>query len=200
MLLLDRILPVRPPVSEPFTVRPVPQPDLPHDEYRQVARRIGFSVPVPRIDRSIEFENTLSEMGVRQYPENRVRTYLNIQYGRVRWGWRSLRKQDYDAYASGKGVFMAADKTLNDSSTWWDRRHNGQIIGNRDAHIYDKPVPYPVLLTVERIAEKFPEAHFFVNDEARSMVSEKVLDPFLMVVIGTKRYIIERWDEPKFRP
>lgn len=199
MLLLDKILPVSQPVAEPFTVRPVPKPDLPHDDYRAVAGRIGFAVPMPKIDRSIEFENTLSEMGLRRYPEKQVHAYLNKQYGRVRWGWRSLRRKDYDRFAMNNGVFMANDKSLNDSLTSWGRRHNGQIIGRRDANTYEKPVPYPVLLTVERIAAEFPEACFFVNDEARPIASEKHLDPFLMVVIGKNRYIIERWDEPKFR-
>ncbi len=61
---------------------------------------------------------------------------------------------------------------------------------------YAKPVPYPVLLTVKRITDVFGKAlSFFVSDY--EVVKP---DPFLMVTAqGLPQYVIERWDEPKFR-
>lgn len=60
---------------------------------------------------------------------------------------------------------------------------------------YTKAVPFPALLTVERIKETIPEAGFYVSD----FIEVPRADPFLLVVVGGERFIVERWDEPSFR-
>lgn len=196
--LLDLVLPVREPVGKEFVKREVPVLDVPDEEYLKVANRLGVTIPKIQVNPALTVENLLSEMGLLRYNEDQVRRYLNKQYGKVPWGWRALRRMDYVQYSEYTGTFIADDRTINDGATVWRRHHNGKLIGNRDSATYNKPIPYPVLLTVDRISEAFPKAGFFVSDEMRPIASNK-LDPFLMVVHPGLQYIIERWDEPKFR-
>lgn len=75
---------------------------------------------------------------------------------------------------------------------------------------YDRPIPYPVLRTMARIRETYPEARFEISE----ITKVPKPDPFLRVGIQplqpgpyeprTRAYpdewfIIERWDEPAFR-
>lgn len=61
---------------------------------------------------------------------------------------------------------------------------------------YTKPIPTPVLLTMERIIDAFADAKFQVTDISRI----ERPDPFLRVSVdGETWFIIERWDEPAFR-
>ena len=69
--------------------------------------------------------------------------------------------------------------------------------GFGDGRLYGKPVPYPVLLTVDRIRSQFPTAQFRVSDDA-PLQGDVVKDPFLMVSYGGSSYIVEKWDEPGF--
>lgn len=62
--------------------------------------------------------------------------------------------------------------------------------------LYRELVPWEVLLTVEKIAARFPTAQFLVA------ALKKEPDPFLGVQLrdaDSGFYIIERWDEPGFR-
>ena len=54
-----------------------------------------------------------------------------------------------------------------------------------------------MLLTVKAIVDAVPGAQFFVSDE---MQGQRIPDPFLMVVVAGETFIVERWDEPAFRP
>jgi hypothetical protein len=60
-----------------------------------------------------------------------------------------------------------------------------------------KPIPYPVLLTIDAVVQAFPMVRLFVSDEMRE---EAIPDPFLLVKLGRDEFVIERWDEPAFRP
>lgn len=61
---------------------------------------------------------------------------------------------------------------------------------------YTKPIPLAVLLTMEKIVDAFPDARFEVTDITEMPKG----DPFLRVhVSGGDWFIIERWDEPRFR-
>jgi hypothetical protein len=60
----------------------------------------------------------------------------------------------------------------------------------------DKPIPMPVLMTMEKVADRF-------GDSVEMSISEitKYPDPFLSLHVpgSERRFVIERWDEPKFR-
>jgi hypothetical protein len=63
---------------------------------------------------------------------------------------------------------------------------------------YSKPIPFPVLLTAEKLIDKFGTR---VCLEVSDIYTVPKADPFLSVrATGSpKRFIIERWDEPGFR-
>ena len=89
-----------------------------------------------------------------------------------------------------------------DSLDWYWRPVNAAAAGYR-AHapkhvspdVYDKPIPLPVMLTIQRIKSRFPAAKFFVSD------IREVSDPFLAVTVegSDSFFVVERWDEPGFR-
>lgn len=153
-------------------------------EYQRVATKVGFA---PRGLKSNELRQYLRDAGIRVYPMDAVQKYLNGKYGEAdgqrgaKWVWKPLRSAD------GLSIHGA-----------WQSGHlvNGAVA--REQAPYGKPVPLPVLLTVERIADKFPDALFFVSDEYDA---PPIGDPFLAVVYGedSEPVIVERWDEPVFR-
>jgi hypothetical protein len=97
------------------------------------------------------------------YPLHDVIRYLNAKFGvhsrksltdsvsRPNWVWVPLRHKD-----------IITTRNFNDT----------------DQRIYTKPIPYPVLKTIESIQERWPEAKFFISDE-RYASDEK--DPFFNV-------------------
>lgn len=176
------------PVARPLvpTIAPAEVPD---GEYRQLASRLGVNVPEVKEDPE-KLEALLSKMGLRVYDFKEVKRFLDRQYGwkpllrGTPWGYRGLRVNDLPK----NGHYVAL----------WRRRHNGSFLGGQDTAPYNKPIPYPVLQTIDRISQKLPTAKFYISDEA---VRQPVMkDPFLMVSYGGVSCIIERWDEPGFRP
>ena len=97
------------------------------------------------------------------YPLHDVIRYLNAKFGvhsrksltdsvsRPNWVWVPLRHKD-----------IITTRNFNDT----------------DQRIYTKPIPYPVLKTIESIQERWPEAKFFISD-VRYASDEK--DPFFNV-------------------
>lgn len=149
------------------------------DEYRALAAELGLN-PTP-ID-TAQFTAWLSAQGLPVYTRAEVQEYLHCKYqvpvgnvtSLVSWGWRPLRMLDRkEGHTNSK---------------------NGTL--QRGAAPYAKPIPYPVLLTIKSVRDQFPTAKFFVSDE---MHAERIPDPFLLVEIGTEKFVIERWDEPAFR-
>lgn len=163
-------------------------------EYARAAAAVGF-VPGGLIAEAMRL--FLSESGILVYPMPKVHAYLTGQYGAEKkdedrsswtgmvatWVWHPLRSADQ-----------------NESATNWDARRqtrhskNGSVA--REQSVYGKPLPLPVLLTVEKIATRFPDALFFVSDEYHA---PPIMDPFLMVLYGGEQFVVERWDEPSFR-
>lgn len=95
------------------------------------------------------------------------------------------------------------DRTLrgNPATITWNwhplRKQDKKAIDN-GSPVYKHPVPMPVLMTIEKICDRMPDAAFFVTD-----YEVKDPDPFLLVThkeLGIEGgYVIERWDEPSFR-
>lgn len=147
-------------------------PEAPGEAYRKLAAKLGVKSAALR---EAELESVLREEMIPVYEYAKVEAFLNDQcrragavntWIRFQWSWKPLRKQD--------------------------RMKHGERVSNS---VYQQAVPYPVLLRVEQIAERLPEAKFFVSE------IEKVQDPFLAVTVeGSQRFwVIERWNEPNFR-
>ena len=150
-------------------------------EYQNVACKLDVAVKVPCSARGNgSLRRTLYAEGIPIYPLDAVASWLqaHVSEGET-WGWFPLRNTDY--------VFMLEGNRRGLAS------QNGSL---RRAQ-YEKPVPLPVLLTVDRLTTQLPgDLRFFVSDTA------KYQDPFLAVMERASMqefYIIERWDEPGFR-
>lgn len=201
--------------------RPVPvtAPTLP-DDYEAVAERIGAGHLLRGVKEARESDaraakresarvaivNALAELGLRTYDESAVAAYLKTVYGATPFGWRALRDKDNPLCERMWRAGSYVDHNGRWVDTWSECGAVGfggfgkgamRVIGGKDVALYAKPVPLPVLLTIEAIQQRVPDALFFVSDEARRM-PERV-DPFLMVLVAGERYIVERWDEPSFR-
>jgi len=88
--------------------------------------------------------------------------------------------------------YMHSITPKNCTWLWRPLNHNGGF-----HNPYSKPIPEVVLMTIVKIRESFPNALFEVTDIEELPKG----DPFLRVRIPhtTDSFIIERWDEPKFR-
>lgn len=145
------------------------------DDYKALALKLGVACEESL---RLELQAALAEMGLRIYKMGAVTKYL---IGLCPEGefvcWKTLRKRD----AHG------------DSMAGPTKHHTRVNI------VYDHPVPYPVLLTVDRLQERFgDEISFYVSD-----YEAPIPDPFLLVVLSRGgadgQFIVERWDEPGFR-
>jgi len=154
-------------------------------DYAALAKKVGFT-PTPLSESNIA--GRLGKLGLREYDAEAVEAYLNEQYADKR-GWFARRFDHKDLF----WIWRPLREADRNQDRWLTR--NGEICWHVEP--YDKPVPYPVLLTVENILDVFPRANFFVSDEVRD--ADRISDPFLMTVIGKLQFIVERWDEPKFR-
>lgn len=168
-------------------------------QYNDAATAIGFAPPALDVER---FKALCAEYGIRHYDRAAVKSYLDVKYGgesraaktrgsrdpytglreeityhQATWGWRPL------SGPHGGLKFMPSES---------DRLLDG-------AANYDKPIPYPVLLTAQRIKQVAPSAVFYASDEIREADMPAVRDPFLGVRIGGEFFIVEKWDEPEFR-
>jgi len=148
-------------------------------EYAALAEKVGFSCPELLEQKLLNF---LHENGYSTYDVARVANYMDVLIARLQserptvrlhWLWRPLRAQDVKDRPGREEGFPAS--------------------GDR---IYARPIPMPVLQTVADIAEKLPDARFYVSD-----YEERKPDPFLAVKLSgmSKFFVIERWDEPSFR-
>ena len=188
-------VPIPIPDASPFEI--ISRTEVVDEEYRNLAAKVGVLhlLGVPDQQRQLEcFESFLVSLGIRRYNQQEVKQYLNEQYGKIPWGFRALRERDNPGFALGH--FLASDGRCNNGDRP-TRDDNGIFIGGRDRQVYLKPVPYPVLLTIDRINERFPTATFWISDEMMKQPVPK--DPFLLVLFEEHSYIIERWDEPAFR-
>ncbi len=149
-------------------------------DYQKLAQKIGYRcVEAERELVENELEAFLHENGMAVYDYQAVTRYLDATVERMTktlrerhaWRWVPLRQCD-------KGQVVAQLST-------------GMVT-------YTKPIPYPVLLTIEKVHERFGERlAMFVSD----IYTVPKADPFLGVSApGSERlFVIERWDEPGFR-
>ena len=153
-------------------------------DYRRVAEKLGVAVRSP--GSLTPFKTWLSTEGVPCYSEDKVKTYLNKMLGKNNtdythtsqyWLWRGARVNDTIIY---------------------NTKYAGAPVGLTSLK-YSKPLPYPVMLTMERIQGAFPNAGFYISDTYTDNEKAAMRDPFLLVIVGDERYIVERWDEPNFR-
>ncbi len=178
------------PVSIPEASTTLQQPQLGdalRTRYMALADELGVQQPGLAADAARAY---FKERGTRLYDGEKVKAYLNDQYGPAvltdgemfaTWVWRPLRVRDH--VIGGVNGYSAPSS----NGVVWQR-----------AEAYKKPIPLPVLLTAKEVAQQFPDALMFVSDELYK--NERVIyDPFLLVVIGGEKFIIERWDEPAYR-
>lgn len=152
-------------------------------EYNRVAKAIGWK-PGALLEQNVR--NFLAENGLCVFPYEKVEAYLDSKFGKFRgitvdstWVWRPLRENDF-------GLERHA----------WVARRNGSII--EKGPYYHGPIPPPVMATVEKIAQAFPEVKFFVSDVPEP--EDRFGDPFLALCgLGMKLLPVERWEEPSFR-
>jgi hypothetical protein len=201
---------------EPVRAAPVPVPDASVEampvmsdslrrQYIALAAELGVTQPGLQRDAARAY---FAGRGIRLYMGDKVKAYLDDQYGKEKqvedprfaqgngrrvfrghptWCWRPLRGKDKTVRPEVEQGWAYSTPETNDSI--WP-----------EATPYDKPLPLPVLLTVKEVSAEFPTARFYVSDEVHSYEHrDPVLDPFLLVVVETERFIIERWDEPGYR-
>lgn len=183
-----------PPVDVP--TQTAVAPEVPAEELRQyiaVAEAIGFK---PKHLVRERFRQTLAAAGLRCYDRKAVAAYLDHQWGRARW------VRDDSGFNSRHRHIPWCWRPLRDR----DRVETHLIFGVSETDQllssvapYNKPVPLPVLLTVQRLLAAEPAARFYVSDQLKSHEQPANRDPFLMVVVGGEAFIVERWDEPSFR-
>ena len=194
-----------------FTKTPVSQPilklvpratviDPPTEEYRKLAKKLGIAVVAETVTTTLD--EVLRAEGIDIYAMADVSAYMEkvTPKGRI-YVWKACRQ--LDKQRSERHI------TLDGSSS-----HHGQFSDG----VYSRPIPYPVLLTIDRIEEVTKKYRiqpaFFVSDYA-----VPAPDPFLMVTIPAEGmsqekepngklwtanpepacFVIERWDEPSFR-
>jgi hypothetical protein len=145
--------------------------------YVKVAAKIGLYSGALLKEILLHF---LSDEGICVYNLEHVEKYLDAKFGstdRAMWGWWGLRSRDVNAVV---------------------RSREGSYNGDTVRHLqYRQPVPLPVLLSVDKIVEKFPDLYFYVADKVEP---SDFVDPFLAVTgAGLEFIVIERWNEPSFR-
>lgn len=142
--------------------------------YFEHADRLGLRGVVKTLSRQAERANFckfLAENGICVYDRDAVIKYLNsIRPRGHKIVWRSLTDSD------------ALDENFRRSPYHTFYEPYGQL------------VPTPVLMTIEKIMDAFPDAGFLVS--SFDMPKE---DPFLAVLYVGEAWIVERWDEPGFR-
>lgn len=172
-----------------------PSVDGPGKDYEVLARKLH--IPVPKQPSEVVLQHVLSSLSIAVYNLSAVRSYLIEKRPKDHWViWSRLTEN-----TPSRALFV---KFRNFDSPEYDRMTHGRISSVQ----YKKPVPYPVLLTIDAIVKEAKTygvtPTFFVSDFAEKNVSPRPqlrLDPFLAV--GTTDsdafFVIERWDEPGFR-
>lgn len=155
-------------------------------EYRRLAQKLGVDTSaLEKAEGHDLLMQTLSELGVRLYNENAVYDYLDVKYHTKLW--RNQVMKGWAWYAVSGRPASSYDRS--------DVVHGGVC----DHHIYKKPIPMPILHTMDSIVEKLKskgEVKFYVTDEYKA---PPIPDPFLAISFRSHFLIIERWDEPGFK-
>ena len=149
----------------------------PSDEYVRLSQHLGINkIPL----RLVELAKVVREETLGIYPYEDVVRYLDKQVEKLagsrsdrwhsfhEWRWHPVKEYSSRHYRSGSRF---------------------------DASIYNKPIPQEIVPIIARIANRFPDAEFYVTD------IQEFNDPFLGVTVpgSDTLFVIERWDEPAFR-
>jgi hypothetical protein len=149
----------------------------PDEEYIRLSRTLGINkIPL----RLVELARVVQEECLGVYPYEHVARYLDKRVQELRknksgshyhyaeWRWHPLK--EYSSHHS----------LSNPRFDYW---------------VYNKPIPYPVMLTIGKIQQRINDAEFYVTD------IREYRDPFLGVtVMGSDTlFVVERWGEPAFR-
>jgi hypothetical protein len=173
--------PVRVPVRSVMVL-----PEVETQEYARIAQAIGWNSNAVF---ELKVRNFLDREGIDIYPYDKVETYLDDQFGHWsewcnygrKWLWRPLRDVDF-------GLHLSRDL----------EERNGSILSHQ-TDSYDGAIPFPVLVTVEKLATQFPDLKFYVSD-VPNQKDRPQDDPFVGIAArGMQLLVIERWDEPSFR-
>ena len=174
MLGLTTLFPPRP---KPLTM--AAEADERHAfEYNELAVKLGTAARATI--QAVTIPHILVAEAIHVYDLARVERYMDAK---GEWSWFPLRNQN------------AGIRPLR--VTKQPRFKSGDY-GDLHPTLYLAPVPFPVLLTVERIVERCGmEPVFFVA------ALDEHPDPFLAVMSRydwtRMTYVIERWDAPSFR-
>lgn len=146
--------------------------------YDDLAKKLGVKCKMLS-----KLEKFLHEHAIQIYDLAAVEKYMDKK---GEWCWYPLRAKD--CVETKDHVWRITRSTPH--------KYPGSY-GYQDNHQYDKPVPFPVLLTVKAIHDHFGEdALFLVAAPAQHP------DPFLGVMQRSnfgRLFVVERWDEPSFR-
>jgi hypothetical protein len=149
----------------------------PGEEYVRLSKALGINkIPL----RLVELARVVQEECLGTHPYEAVVRYLDRRVEELRkkrprshyyyteWSWHPVKQ-----YSSHHSL-------SNPRFDYW---------------VYDKPIPYPVMLTISKIQQRINDAEFYVTD------IREYRDPFLGVTVtgSDTLFVIERWDEPKFR-
>jgi hypothetical protein len=157
----------------PTTVAPEMDAEM-REEYLKTAEALGISDSPAILSERIRI--ALQEENITTYKGKDVAEYLNQELGRGQWEWAGVRPCDVDHLVG------------------WVAHHGPHDVDFSRSR-YAGEIPLPVLLTMQKILAKVPEAHFYISEKEKSKD-----DPFLLVTgRHIDNFIVERWDEPKFR-
>lgn len=216
-------------VDETMTVPVAKELTCSQDEIEEMDRYIELSEKLGVTSTNIferHFELFAASNGIRVYDNDVVSEFMRQQAEAMPvphiFVWKPLRGKDLSRLmrqrrAGGKWVYDAFGQTFP-TERWvrryerrkflklfsyeWETGQWSKLHGNANDQVYDQPIPYPVLLTVEKIEKRFEtndELVFMVSDLTSETVRPLDADPFLAVYAGDSRlFIVERWDEPSF--
>ncbi len=150
-------------------------------QYDTLANRLGVQC---RVKRDVRLLEALQRQQIQVYELAKVERYMDRK---STWSWFPLRASDRCKEATHVWILERETPTEYPS-----------MYGSVKNDIYPKPVPYPVLCTVQRLVDCFEDkVQFFVA------AFDQKPDPFLgcrlMDVGQSKLVVVERWDEPTFR-
>lgn len=162
-------------------------------ESANFAWRYGAVALFREQQREKQLKRYLIDNNILVFPEDKVSAYMDrITPNGFQWFW----------FATSPAMGNEPDrkKMINfEVMDFNGRQHDGLFIGASGkmlaCNTYRKPIPIPVLMRMAEIREQFSECRFWVTD----IVKVDKPDPFLMVTLGSERFIIERWNEPSFR-
>jgi hypothetical protein len=161
------------------SIAPLPRgirPEVPQS-YAACCERLGFA---PGDLANVRLKEFLFDSGIALYDNVQVRDYLRGETlsSTDSIGWVPLREKD----SPQKYVYK------------FRREGDPVFVGDGLTFYYQKLIPERVLIIVEQITNRFPDARFFVSEIQHNP------DPFLGVSVDRNRtlHVVAVWDEPGF--